>query len=323
MIRRPPRSTLFPYTTLFRSVAGDDHDFAEANHAAFLNAQGDLADIVLRERPADAPLAPLARERCGAEIRGALDQLKSGTPDTEFKADVVRWLEGAYRPEVTLADACAEALQVLLAPRGLAVLRAHDRGAKQAAAPWLLRGLGTTLPDGYTPVFVEAGQGRDRLQASGDAFVTRRSQERFTRVDLERLAREAPERLSANGLLRPVIEAALPPAPAYAAGPAELKYLPDAAPLYDLLGVARQAPVPRWSGVLVEGRVEKLMQRYGLGLEALDGKPGELEAGLVRESLPPEATESFGTLRQQIEVRYGGLARVDSAGDPRLEATVH
>src|SRR5260370_32432125 len=25
MIRRPPRSTLFPYTTLFRSAGGDDH----------------------------------------------------------------------------------------------------------------------------------------------------------------------------------------------------------------------------------------------------------------------------------------------------------
>src|SRR5256885_8094179 len=25
MIRRPPRSTLFPYTTLFRSLAGRDH----------------------------------------------------------------------------------------------------------------------------------------------------------------------------------------------------------------------------------------------------------------------------------------------------------
>src|SRR5256885_11946339 len=25
MIRRPPRSTLFPYTTLFRSLVGDDH----------------------------------------------------------------------------------------------------------------------------------------------------------------------------------------------------------------------------------------------------------------------------------------------------------
>src|SRR5258707_3969655 len=28
MIRRPPRSTLFPYTTLFRSLGGDDPHFA-------------------------------------------------------------------------------------------------------------------------------------------------------------------------------------------------------------------------------------------------------------------------------------------------------
>src|SRR5256885_12318506 len=28
MIRRPPRSTLFPYTTLFRSAPGDDEPFA-------------------------------------------------------------------------------------------------------------------------------------------------------------------------------------------------------------------------------------------------------------------------------------------------------
>ena len=303
-------------------VAGDDHDFAEANHTSFLNAAGDLAHIVLRERPADAALAPLARERCGDEIHAALEQLKSGTPETEFKADVVRWLEAAYRPEATLADACAEALNALLGPRGLAVLRAYDRGAKQAAAPWVLRALDHTLADGYTPVFVEAAQGRDRLEANGDAYVTRRSGERFSRADLERLAREAPERLSPNVLLRPVVEAALLPTLAYAAGPAELKYLRDAAPLYNALGVTRQTPVPRWSGVIVEHRVEKLLQRHGLALDVLDGKPGELEARLVRESLPPEAAESFGTLRQEIEARYAGLARVVSAVDPTLERTV-
>src|SRR5256885_12868608 len=39
MIRRPPRSTLFPYTTLFRSLrlAGDGHD-AQAHAAAALHA---------------------------------------------------------------------------------------------------------------------------------------------------------------------------------------------------------------------------------------------------------------------------------------------
>src|SRR5947208_13067750 len=31
MIRRPPRSTLFPYTTLFRSLTEDDFDFLTSN----------------------------------------------------------------------------------------------------------------------------------------------------------------------------------------------------------------------------------------------------------------------------------------------------
>src|SRR5256885_6301630 len=39
MIRRPPRSTLFPYTTLFRSVRGHAVDDAE-RHALF-----DLVDV--------------------------------------------------------------------------------------------------------------------------------------------------------------------------------------------------------------------------------------------------------------------------------------
>src|SRR5690348_17445916 len=32
MIRRPPRSTLFPYTTLFRSVRGGDHGLRLEEH---------------------------------------------------------------------------------------------------------------------------------------------------------------------------------------------------------------------------------------------------------------------------------------------------
>src|SRR5439155_289167 len=239
----------------------------------------------------DSRLAPLR------VILAALAQLRDGTPETEFKAGVVEWLERWYRPEVTLADAFARALDALLGPRGLVVLRAHDASAKRAAAVWVLKGLDLTLSDGYTPVFVEARQGRDRLQRDGEAYVTRRSGERFTRTELERIAVEAPERLSPNVLLRPVVEAALLPTVGYAAGPAELKYLQDAVPLYDALGVTRQPPVPRWSGVIVEGRVEKLMERHGIDLAAFDGKPGELEARLVRHELPPETVATLAALK--------------------------
>jgi uncharacterized protein YllA (UPF0747 family) len=166
------------------------------------------------------------------------------------------------------------------------------------------------------------------LQAEGDEFVTRRSAERFPRALLEQIARDEPERLSPNVLLRPVVEAALLPTVAYAGGPAELEYLPAAAPLYRAVdgarkgGVERQAPVPRWSGVLVESRVDKLLARHGLRLEDLETPPGALEARVVRESLPPEIATRFGELRQALEEGYARLGEAVEHVDPTLARPV-
>src|SRR5438270_5551002 len=48
MIRRPPRSTLFPYTTLFRSAAGDADRHANVVDVrqTEVEAEGDLAELV-------------------------------------------------------------------------------------------------------------------------------------------------------------------------------------------------------------------------------------------------------------------------------------
>src|SRR2546429_4705701 len=40
MIRRPPRSTLFPYTTLFRSYFGDGHDASPPRRSALPRGPG-------------------------------------------------------------------------------------------------------------------------------------------------------------------------------------------------------------------------------------------------------------------------------------------
>src|SRR2546422_2379657 len=55
MIRRPPRSTLFPYTTLFRSVSVDTRDLRALHRAVFRGGPGRAA------RPAYGAAA--ARER--------------------------------------------------------------------------------------------------------------------------------------------------------------------------------------------------------------------------------------------------------------------
>src|SRR2546422_1625572 len=61
MIRRPPRSTLFPYTTLFRSARGRDTDMDESVYARVTLASHGC-------RP--------ARRRAGRAPRSAFDKLR-------------------------------------------------------------------------------------------------------------------------------------------------------------------------------------------------------------------------------------------------------
>ena len=73
-------------------VAGDDHDFAEANHAWVLGRDGEPVKITLRERAHDAPQLPLFRESLGSDIGAALDALDAALPDSECKPEVRQWL---------------------------------------------------------------------------------------------------------------------------------------------------------------------------------------------------------------------------------------
>src|SRR3712207_8884619 len=64
MIRRPPRSTLFPYTTLFRSSQADavrKDPSMQVPLAIRGNAGEDCVDIVLRSELADNPEVPFSK----------------------------------------------------------------------------------------------------------------------------------------------------------------------------------------------------------------------------------------------------------------------
>src|SRR5437899_169946 len=184
-------------------VAGDDHDFAEANHAWVLGRDGEPVKILLRERAHEAPQLPLFREQLGGEI-----------------------------------------------------------------------------------------------------------------------AAETPERLSPNVLLRPVIEAALFPTLAYVGGPGEMDYLQDSAPLFSKLGVAPQARVPRWSRLIIEARVDKVLSKHGLTPADFNGPPGALEARFVQADLPPDLAATLQELRQDVEARYARISGEVQQLDPTLERTV-
>jgi bacillithiol biosynthesis cysteine-adding enzyme BshC len=322
-------------------IAGDDHDYREASVTAWTTAEGETVEFRLPPRPDNAPQRSMAREPLPAEIAAALDGLAAALPAGPEANAALAWLGRHYRPGRTLHAACAGALAELLAPYGVLCLDATHPAFKRAQAPLLQRALDdagrlddlllalpadaqqVTVGGGATLVFLEADSGRDRLVREGIAFRTRRTRERYTAAELHQMLADTPERFSANVLLRPVVESALLPTVAYVAGPAELRYLSQqAAVLYPAFDVAAQVPVPRWSGLVVEAWVDRLLGRLDLTAEAVFADAGDLEAALIRRAVPAPALAAIERLRLEIGNATDVLAREGVAIDPVLERAV-
>ncbi|HEX6106473.1 MAG TPA: bacillithiol biosynthesis BshC, partial [Gemmatimonadales bacterium] len=93
-------------------------------------------------------------------------------------------------------------------------------------------------------------------------------------------------------------------------------------PVYQRLEVPRQLPLPRWSGLLVEPRVDRVLDKFGIALEDLLQPAGALESRLVRSQLPQEAIAAFTGLRNTVETHYDALARTAEEIDPTLARPV-
>lgn len=327
-------------------VAGDDHDFAEAATASWLNAAGDLVTRVLRQRDGSAPLVPLYREPLGDDIVPALEALAVDLPVSEFRDATLGWLRRHYRAEQSIAAAYGGALAELLAPHGVLCLDSTHPEIKRAVAPTLLAALrghseltagladldarlraqghdaGIAVGDDATLVMLEGRLGRDRLVAQPDGYVTRRSGERFSLADLEKIAAAEPTRLSANVLLRPVVESAVLPTVGYIAGPGELRYLRLTPPIYRQLAVHRQTPVPRWSGLVIENRVDRTLEKFAATIDELLAPPPGLEARVLRSQLPAEATTALSEFTTATEGSFDALATAAHEIDPTLDRTV-
>jgi bacillithiol synthase len=327
-------------------VAGDDHDFAEASHSAWLDGNGSVSEVSLIPRPPDAPLTPMYREPLGPAVEKALDRLAGDLPPSEYRDETLAWLQRHYRPEATVGAAFAGAMAELVAPAGVVCFDSTHLAAKRAAAPHLLRALeqtaeidneldrwaeqlgamarvsGVSVGDGAALVMVESRLGRDRLISDGAGFITRRSRERFDLNTLRAIGQEEPTRLSPNVLLRPVVESALLPTVTYLGGPAELAYLALTPPVYRRMGIPQQIPLPRWSGVLLEPRVERVLQKFQISLDDLLAPQGALEARLVRSQLPAEALDALASLRQALERGYETVGRSATEIDPTLVRSI-
>lgn len=318
-------------------LASEDHDFQEVNHTAFLTPQSQCLTLRDDSAPREgAPVGQIAFSRSIDALRRQAMRLWSAKPGAE-----VENLLGGYAPGATYAEAFGRLLQRLLSSRGLIVLdpahptlhglsrplfrraleqaeglrdllRKRDRELSRAGYHAQVR-----LRDNATLLFLNVNGRRSPLRRRSQGFFLPGLGERSLASLLEELE-DAPERFSANALLRPLIQDSLLPTVAYVAGPAEVAYYAQASALYDALQVPMPVIVPRASLTLVEPRVRRLLQKYRLSLaDVLTGQT-KLRACLAERHLPRRLAGSLRSTHAKIEKLLAATAREVEKLDPTL-----
>jgi uncharacterized protein YllA (UPF0747 family) len=246
-------------------IATEDHDLAEVSSThvfdtrirpvrldaqAGLHAGGPVGRIPLP----DPPLSLLAE---------ALD----GFLHAE---DVLKRTASAYRNGRTFGEAFHALLDNLLGPFGLVFIDPLAPEIRALAAPLLAKAweqreqLGAALAQRRQELEQNGFHAQVEVEnGTGLFFVldgeTRRRAAAFS-------GNPAPEQLSPNALLRPVMQDWLLPTAIYVGGPAEIAYFAQSEVLYSRLLGRMPAVLPRAGFTLVDGRTRRLMERHGLTL---------------------------------------------------------
>jgi uncharacterized protein YllA (UPF0747 family) len=222
-------------------------------------------------------------------------------------------LERFYTRGATIGAAYVEFLRALFAPLGIAVIDASHSATRAAARPVLNAALekADDIADAVTRRNreIEAAGFTPQVQdVSGLSLVFNAASGGRKRVPIKAAGKHTgSEDLGPNVLLRPIVERAILPTVTYVGGPAEIAYFAQILPIADALGIARPSIVPRWSCVIIEPHVEKILEKLHLHPEDLRD-PHEAEARVARSRLPKPVLDELNSTRAVLNERLDALS---------------
>jgi bacillithiol biosynthesis cysteine-adding enzyme BshC len=315
-------------------LATEDHDLEEVNNVTLLVSDGSLLPFKTSSRgPEDAPMSAV---RLGPDTEDLVAEAVRVLGDSE----VGDFLRESYRAGETLGSAFAKLFSRLFRHSGVVLVDASDPELHAIAEPVyraailgaadleaaLLQRSKQLETAGYhaqvkvtpssTLLFGLRDGARVSVQRVGGGFTL--GEQRFSSDELLRRIATAPEEFSANVLLRPVVQDYLLPTLAYVGGPAEVAYFAQAAVVYEEL-LGRVTPVlPRFSATLVEPRIKRLLERYGLRLSDTFHGAEDLRILLAKHALPDDVNTSFDQVLHAVDNSMAEL----NASLERLDRTL-
>jgi len=321
-------------------IAGDDHDFEEANHTFVLDRHGALVRLAYQHPPGmELPMSE-AKFDDGEELARVKDRLRETLGETDFTPELYDLIDRAYTEADTFVTAFGKLMAGLTRDLGLTLFCPGDVDIKRHAIP-LFKTI-VEKQDALHRIILDRNQqieksgyhiqvekkdnachlfcndgGRKPIMRDGDSFVV--CDHRFSREELLRQIEKQPERFSPDVMIRPVLQSYLFPTIAQKGGPAEIAYLAQINPIFELFGV----PVPHYKArptiTLMEKRFEKLMRKEEISFEELTGDIEQVVNKVLAKSFPSDLEELFGHLRRHVLCHFEDISRGSLEFDPSLK----
>lgn len=289
-------------------AATDDTDFKEASSTVISVPGGAQLLRIDHSEPLGRPMAAMPLGDTSTELE-ALERSAGSTIDRM----PIELLERFYTPDATIGSAYVEFLRALFAPLGISVIDASHQATRAAARLVMSGALGKA--DEIAKVVTARNRELDAAgftpqvqDVPGLSLVFSAASGGRKRVPIKAAGKHArSDDLGPNVLLRPVVERSILPTASYIGGPAEIAYFAQISPIADVLGVARPAIVPRWSGTIIEPHVEKILEKLHLLPEDLRD-PHEAEARVARSRLSKRILDELNETRIGLDERLDALS---------------
>ena len=333
-------------------IAEEDHDFDEVKKTFVLSsksepptAAGGLSLRALENTPRNyAESLPVGAVELDETIDETVDDFFRSAAQTEFSDQLKAILKESYKAGESYSTAFAKFLTKIFASYGLIIFSPLDARLKKLSSPIFAEaveksdeirekllarsedlsqagyGAQVLVEEDFFPFFWIDEDGRRRaLKKKTDGKIQAKDTKReFDLADLVKIARETPEKLSPNALMRPVVQDFLLPTAVYFGGGAEIAYFAQNSVIYEVLKRPVTPILHRQSLTIIEAKHARTLKKYDLDLTRIfDGFESVLPE-IVEKYLNRETARIFAEAEEIINQQLNRLDQNLSAGEPTL-----
>ncbi len=266
-------------------LEGEDHDYDEVSSVTFL--VGNETKTLRYDEKNYTERKMVGRTRLSEGIEPFVSEVLSLLPTSDFKEELSNLIHSSYKQGETLLTAFAKFMGALFKDEGLVFLSPDDAKFKSLVREVFIKEY-ETFPKNSEEVIAQSARLEDEgyeaqakvkpinfywideqgkrwnLEASGEKyFQLKPSREEVLKTALLETVYNAPEKLSPNVVLRPIVQDKALPTLAYVAGPSEVAYWAQLKRAYQFFNIEMPLVVPRASLTLVEPKISKVFEKLG------------------------------------------------------------